>query len=38
MVATPAQNYDIKDPALAEVGQKRMAWAARDIPVPARIN
>ena len=38
MVATPAQNYDIKDPALAEVGQKRMAWAAREMPVLARIK
>ncbi|MDO8715428.1 MAG: adenosylhomocysteinase, partial [Dehalococcoidales bacterium] len=27
------KNYDIKDPALAEVGRQRIEWAAREMPV-----
>ena len=38
MVATPAAKHDIKDPGLADVGRKRMAWAAREMPVLASIR
>ena len=31
MIST--QNYDIKDPALAEAGRQRIEWAAREMPV-----
>jgi adenosylhomocysteinase len=30
---TPTKNYDVKDPALAEAGRKRIEWAAREMPV-----
>ena len=32
------KNYDIKDPALAEAGRKRIAWAAREMPVVKLIS
>jgi adenosylhomocysteinase len=38
MVTTPATNHDIRDLALAEVGQNRMRWAAREMPVLAQIK
>jgi adenosylhomocysteinase len=38
MVSTPAANYDIKDLGLAEIGQKRIAWAGREMPVLAQIR
>jgi adenosylhomocysteinase len=38
MVATPAARYDIKDLGLAEVGHKRMRWAAREMPVLSQIK
>ncbi len=30
---TSTKNYDIKDPALAEDGRRRIEWAAREMPV-----
>jgi adenosylhomocysteinase len=30
---TPNKNYDVKNPALAEAGRKRIEWAAREMPV-----
>ena len=27
--------YDIKDPSLAETGRERIKWAARELPVSA---
>jgi len=38
MVSTPAANYDVKDLGLAEVGQRRIAWAGREMPVLAQIR
>jgi len=30
---TSANQYDIKDPSLAEIGRQRIAWASREMPV-----
>jgi adenosylhomocysteinase len=38
MVTTPAANYDVKDIGLAEQGQRRIAWAGREMPVLAQIR
>jgi adenosylhomocysteinase len=38
MVATPATNYDVKDLGLAEIGHRRIRWAAREMPVLGQIK
>jgi len=35
---TSTKNYDIKDPALAEGGRRRIEWAAREMPVVKQIS
>ncbi len=35
---TPAKNFDIKDPSLAAAGNRRIEWAARDMPVLSQIR
>jgi adenosylhomocysteinase len=38
MASTTAQNFDIKDPSLAAAGQRRIEWAAREMPVLRQIR
>src|SRR5690606_25111878 len=38
IMATETRNFDIKDPSLAAAGHRRLAWAARDMPVLAQIR
>jgi len=38
MASTTARNFDIKDPALAPAGKRRIEWAARDMPVLGQIK
>lgn len=38
MASTATRNFDIKDPSLAAAGNRRIAWAARDMPVLAQIR
>jgi adenosylhomocysteinase len=35
---TSTENYDVKDPALAEEGRQRIEWAAREMPVMRQIR
>ncbi|HLU35911.1 MAG TPA: adenosylhomocysteinase [Thermomicrobiales bacterium] len=37
-MATETRNFDIKDPSLAAAGHRRIAWAAREMPVLAQIR
>ncbi len=37
-VAPTARNFDIKDPSLAPEGRRRIAWAAREMPVLRQIR
>lgn len=37
-MVTTARNYDIKDPSLAPEGQRRIEWAAREMPVLRQIR
>lgn len=34
----PSKNFDIKDPSLAAAGNRRIEWAARDMPVLTQIR
>lgn len=38
MANTATKNFDIKDPSLAAAGQRRIDWAARDMPVLRQIR
>ena len=38
MAVTASRNFDIKDPSLAAAGQRRIDWAARDMPVLRQIR
>ncbi len=38
MAVTETRNFDIKDPSLAAAGQRRIEWAARDMPVLRQIR
>ncbi len=38
MVSAPEMKYDIADRSLADVGHRRIAWAAREMPVLASIR
>ncbi len=38
MAVTASKNFDIKDPSLAAAGQRRIDWAARDMPVLRQIR
>ncbi len=38
MASTTTRNFDIKDPSLAAAGNRRIEWAARDMPVLRQIR
>ncbi|HYI24805.1 MAG TPA: adenosylhomocysteinase [Thermomicrobiales bacterium] len=38
MASTTARNFDIKDPSLSAAGQRRIEWAAREMPVLRQIR
>ncbi len=38
MAVTATKNFDIKDPSLAAAGQRRIDWAAREMPVLRQIR